>query len=129
MIYGVVVLVLGLVAVGCGIFNYRRFHRLARVAQVQGVITGHERRFTGKSNAYFPVVSFRTREEADVHALIPQGKIFSPPNTGRQVRVIYDPAKPETAYIYSPGLRYGWIVFVIIGAGFAALGIMGLVAP
>jgi hypothetical protein len=40
---------------------------------------------------------------------------------GQPVRVIYDPAKPEVAYIGSPGLRYGLYRFVIAGLGVVAM--------
>jgi hypothetical protein len=94
---------------------------LARASGVPGTIVDVERRFTGKSSAYFPVVSFRTRDGAEVRAVAPQGKVFWSPKVGKPVKVIYDPADPPRAYIDSSGLRFGPVLFVVVGLGFLIL--------
>ncbi len=113
-------LVLGLAEVAGGIYSLRRRHRLARAPE-PGTIVDVERHFTGKSDAYFPVVSFRTLDGADMRTLAPQGRLVTPHTIGKPVVVVYDPAKPARAYIESPGLRYGGIAFIIVGLGFLIL--------
>ena len=113
-------LVLGLAEVAAGSYGLRRRHRLARAPE-PGTIVEVERHFTGKSDAYFPVVSFRTADGADMRTLVPQGRLFSPQTIGKSVKVVYDPAKPARAYIESPGLRYGGIAFIVVGLGFLSL--------
>ena len=110
-------LVLGLAEVAAGSYSLRRRHRLARAPE-PGTIADVERHFTGKSDAYFPVLSFRTLDGADMRTLAPQGRLFRPPTIGKPVMVVYDPAKPARAYIDSRGLRYSGIAFIIVGLGF-----------
>ncbi len=113
-------LVLGLAEVASGSYSLRRRHRLARAPE-PGTIVDVERHFTGKSDAYFPVLSFRTLDGADMRTLAPQGRLLTPHTIGKPVVVVYDPAKPSRAYIESPGLRYGGIAFIIAGLGFLIL--------
>jgi hypothetical protein len=123
------VIVFGLFLIGWGIFQYRRYHLLAKVARVQGVIADIKRGPAGRvSDAYFPVVAFRTLEGADIRTVIQQPRIFSRPKVGTQVTVIYNPAKPATAYIYSPVIRYGGIGYIVAGLCITGLGIAALVA-
>jgi len=110
-------LVLGLAEVAAGSYSLRRRHRLARAPE-PGTIADVERHFTGKSDAYFPVLSFRTLDGADMRTLAPQGRLFRPPTIGKPVMVVYDPAKPARAYIDSRGLRYSGIAFIMVGLGF-----------
>src|SRR5215467_5436410 len=119
-------LLLGLAVAGWGIYWLRRRRKLARASGVPGTIVDVERRFTGKSNAYFPVVSFRTRDGAEVRAVAPQGKVFWSPKVGKPVTVLYDPADPARAYIDSAGLRFGPAVFVAVGLGFVILAALPL---
>ena len=116
--------ILGLAFTMGGILGHRRISRLAKASNVPGTIVGSERRFTGKSMATFPTICFRTRTGAEVRVTVPQGKVFSRVKVGRGVRVIYDPSKPDEAYIASAGLRYGCYVFVVFGLGCLALTIL-----
>jgi Protein of unknown function (DUF3592) len=113
-------LILGLAEVAAGSYGLRRRHKLARAPE-PGTIVDVERHFTGKSDAYFPVLSYRTVDGAEVRTLAPQGRLFRPHTIGKAVMVVYDPAKPARAYIESPGLRYGGIAFIIVGLGFLIL--------
>ena len=113
-------LVLGLAEIALGSYGLRRRHGLARAPE-PGTIVDVERHFTGKSDAYFPVLSFRTLDGADVRALAPQGRLFTPHTIGKPVIVVYDPVKPARAYIESPGLRYSGIAFILIGLSFLIL--------
>jgi hypothetical protein len=47
---------------------------------------------------------------------------------GQPVSVIYDPAKPNVAYIGSLGLRYGCYVFAVFALGLVALASVALAA-
>jgi|ERR1700722_9954900 hypothetical protein len=114
-------LVAGLVVAGCGIAGLRHTRRLARG---QGTIAGFERHFTGKSGAYFPVLSFLTLDGTEMRTMVPQGSIFKAPKVGKQVKVLYDPAKPAHAFIDSPGLRYSGPGFLILGLILLALAIV-----
>ncbi len=116
-------LALGLAEVVGGGYSLRRYHRLARAPE-PGTIVDVERHFTGKSDAYFPVLSFRTLAGTDIRTTAPQGRIFSPPTVGKSVMVVFDPAKPERAYVDSPGLRYGGIALIIVGLGFLTLAVL-----
>lgn len=113
-------LVLGLAEIAAGGYGLRRRRRLARSAE-PGTIVDVERHFTGKSEAYFPVLSFQTLDGADIRTVAPQGRPFSRPTIGKPVNVVYDPARPARAYIDSPGLRYAGIVLIIVGLGFLLL--------
>lgn len=50
-----------------------------------------------------------------------QGRLFMYPRVGSQVKVFYDPAKPDVAYIDSAGFRHGSSVFVVVCLGLAVL--------
>ncbi len=82
---------------------------------MSGTIVGYEDRFTGRSGASFPVVVFRTVTGTPMHVTMRQGRLFTQPRVGSLVKVIYNPAKPDVAYIDSAGLRYGSFLFVILG--------------
>jgi hypothetical protein len=116
--------ILGLAFTVGGILGQRRLSRLAKASNVPGAIVDSERQFTGKTMATFPTICFRTRTGAEVRVTVPQGKVFSRVKVGKSVRVIYDPAKPEEAYIASAGLRYGCYVFVGFGLGCLAVAIL-----
>jgi Protein of unknown function (DUF3592) len=113
-------LILRLAEIAAGTYGQRRRHNLARAPE-PGMIVDVQRHFTGKSDAFFPVLSYRTIDGADVRTLAPQGRRFTPHTIGKPVTVVYDPAKPARAYIESPGLRYGGIAFIIVGLGFLIL--------
>jgi hypothetical protein len=117
----VALLVLGLALAGGGVAGQRRFRRLARATGVSGTIVGYEDRFTGRSGASFPVVDFRTRAGKPMRVTMRQGRLFSFPRVGSQVKVIYDPAKPDVAYIDSVGFRYGSLALVVVGLGLVVL--------
>jgi hypothetical protein len=114
--FAAVLIVLGLALTGWGIFRERRFHRLAKIARVDGVITGIGRRFTRMGYENYPVVTFRTLEGAYVQTLIRQSRPFVPLKVGTQVTVTYDPAKPTRAYFYSPGFHYIGVGLLMIAA-------------
>jgi hypothetical protein len=82
---------------------------------VSGTIVGCEDHFTGRSGATYPVVDFRMLNGKTKRVTVPQGRVFIQPKVGSQVKVIYNPAKPDVAYIDSAGLRYGSYLFVIAG--------------
>jgi len=109
-----VVMILGLTAVGGGIYFLRRVHRMARAA---GTIVDFERRFAGKTNASFPVVSFRTLKGAEVRTMVLQGRIFTRPKVGKHVTVFYNSAKPADALIGSAGVRFMGLVYIVFGMG------------
>ena len=117
----VALLVLGLALASGGIAWQRRSRRLARATGVSGTVVDYEDRFTGRSGASFPVVAFHTLNGKTMRVTMRQGRLFSYPQVGSQVKVIYDPAKPEVAYIDSAGFRYGYAVFVIVGLGLVVL--------
>ena len=114
-------LVLGLALASGGIAGQRRFRRLARATGVSGTIVDYEDRFTGRSGASFPVVDYRTLKGKTMRVTMRGGRLFTYPTVGSQVKVIYDPAKPDVAYIDSVGVRYGSSVFVIVGLGLVVL--------
>lgn len=58
---------------------------------------------------------------------VQSGKVFHRPKVGKQVRVLYEPAKPAVAHIDSVGVRYTGLVFSVAGLGFFALAVAGLV--
>jgi hypothetical protein len=122
----VAVLVLGLALASGGVAAQRRFRRLARATGVSGTIVDYEDRFTGRSGASFPVVLFHTLNGTTKRVTMRQGRLFSFPRVGSQVKVIYDPAKPDVAYIDSAGFRYGSSVFVIVGLGLVVLSALQL---
>jgi Protein of unknown function (DUF3592) len=122
----VALLVLGLALASGGIAGQRRSRRLARATGVSGTIVDYEDRFTGKSGASFPVVDFLTLNGTTMRATMRQGRLFTYPRVGSQVKVIYDPAKPEVAYIDSAGFRYGFAVFVVVGFGLLILSALQL---
>ena len=117
----VALLVLGLALATGGIAGQRRFRRLARATGVSGTIVDYEDRFNGRSGASFPVVDFHTLNGTTMRVTMRQGRLFTYPRVGSQVKVIYDPAKPDVAYIDSAGLRYGSSLFVIVGLGLVVL--------
>jgi hypothetical protein len=123
---GVALLVLGLALAGGGVGWQRRSRRLARATGVSGTIVDYEDHFTGRSGASFPVVDFRTLNGKTMRVTMRQGRLFTYPRVGSQVKVIYDPAKPEVAYIDSAGFRYGSFVMVIVGLGLAILSVWHL---
>ena len=122
----VAVLVLGLALVGGGVAWQRRSRRLARATGVSGTIVDYEDRFTGKSGATFPVVAFHTPNGKTMRVTMRQGRLFTYPRVGSQVKVIYDPAKPDVAYIDSAGFRYGSFAIVIVGLGLVVLSALRL---
>jgi Protein of unknown function (DUF3592) len=122
----VAVLVLGLALVGGGVAWQRRSRRLARATGVSGTIVDYEDRFTGKSGASFPVVAFHTLNGKTMRVTMRQGRLFTYPRVGSQVKVIYDPAKPDVAYIDSAGFRYGSFAIVIVGLGLVVLSALRL---
>jgi hypothetical protein len=115
------VLVLGLALASGGVAGQFRSRRLARATGVSGIVVDYEDRFTGRSGASFPVVAFHTLNGKTMRVTMRQGRLFTYPGVGSQVKVIYDPAKPEVAYIDSTGFRYGSAVFVIVGLGLVVL--------
>ena len=117
-------LIAGLVVAGGGIAGLRRARRLARGPRAQGTITGVERHFTGRSGAYFPVLTFPALDGTEVRTTVPQGRILKAPRVGKQVKVLYDPANPARAFIDSPGLRYSGLFFLILGLVFLTLAIV-----
>jgi hypothetical protein len=122
----VALLILGLALASGGIAGQRRFRRLARATGVSGTIVDYEDRFTGRSGASFPVVDFRTLKGTTMRVTMRQGRLFTYPRVGSQVKVIYDPAKPDVAYIDSAGFRYGSSVFVVVGLGLVVLSALQL---
>lgn len=114
-------LVLGLALATGGIAGQRRFRRLARATGVSGTIVDYEDRFTGRSGASFPVVDFHTVNGTAKRVTMRQGRLFTYPRVGSQVKVIYNPARPDVAYIDSAGLRYGPAIFVVVGLGLIVL--------
>jgi hypothetical protein len=88
---------------------------------VSGTIVGYEDRFTGRSGASFPVVDFHTAKGKAMRVTMRQGRVFTQPRVGSEVKVIYNPAKPDVAYIDTAGLRYGSSLFVIVGLGLVVL--------
>lgn len=116
-------LLLGLAFIVGGVIGQRRTDRLAKATSVPGTIVGFERRSTGRAMASFPTVDFRTLTGADKRVTIPQGRVLTRVKIGQPVSVIYDPAKPDVAYIGSLRLRYGCYVFVIFGFGVVALAV------
>ena len=121
MTVALLVLVLGLALASGGIAGQRRFRRLARATSVIGTIVGCEDRFTGRSGVTYPVVDFRTLNGKTKRVTVPQGRVFIQPKVGSQVKVIYNPAKPDVAYIDSARFRYGSYLFVIAGLGLVVL--------
>ena len=117
-------LIAGLVVTGGGIAGLRRTRRLAGGPRAQGTITGVERHFTGRSGAYFPVLTFPTLDGTEVRTTVPQGRILKAPQVGKQVKVLYDPANPARAFIDSPGIRYSGPFFLILGLVFLTLAIV-----
>ena len=117
----VALLVLGLALASGGIAGQHRFRRLARATGVSGTIVDYEDRFTGRSGASFPVVDFHTVNGTTMRVTMRQGRLFTQPRVGSQVKVIYNPAKPDVAYIDSAGLRYGSFLFVIVGLALVVL--------
>lgn len=113
----------GLFFVLAGIVTWRRTCALAKVP---GTIVNVERGFTGRTNAYFPVVSFRTLDGLEMRARVQSGKVFQRPEAGKQVQVLYQPAKPAVAHIDSFGVRYSGLVFTLAGLGFLTLAIAEL---
>jgi hypothetical protein len=117
----VALLVLGLALASGGIARQHRFRRFAKATGVSGTIVDYEDRFTGRSGASFPVVDFHTLNGTTMRVTVPQGRLFTQPRVGSQVKVIYNPAKPDVAYIDSAGLRYGSSLFVLAGLGLVIL--------
>jgi hypothetical protein len=111
-------MILGLAAVGGGIYFLCRVHRMARAA---GTIVGFERRFAGKTDASFPVVSFRTLKGAEVRTMVPQGRILTRPKVGKHVTVFYNSANPADALIGYAGARFAGVVYIIFGLGLLIL--------
>jgi hypothetical protein len=66
-------------------------------------------------------VAFHTLNGKTMRVTIRQGRLFTYPRVGSQVKVVYDPAKPDVAYIDSAGFRYGSFVMVIVGLGLVIL--------
>ena len=122
----IAVLVLGLALAGGGIVRQRRFRRLARATGVSGTIVDYEDRFTGRSGTSVPVVVFRTLNGKTMRVTMRQGRLFSFPSVGSQVKIIYDPAKPDVAYIDSAGFRYGALAVVVVGLGLVVLSALQL---
>ncbi len=122
----VAVIVLGLALASWGIAWQRRSRRLSRATGVSGIIVDYEDRFTGRSGASFPVVAFRTRNGKTMRVTMRQARLFTYPSVGSQVKVIYDPDKPDVAYIDSAGFRYGFFVLVIVGLGLVVLSALRL---
>jgi hypothetical protein len=122
----VALLVLGLALASAGIAGQHRSRRLARATGVSGTIVDYEDRFTGRSGATFPVVDFRTLNGKTMRVTMRQGRLFTYPRVGSHVKVIYDPAKPDVAYIDSAGFRYGSSVFVVVGLGLVVLSALQL---
>ena len=117
----VAVLVLGLALASGGIAGQYRFRRLAKATGVSGTIVDYEDRFYGRSGASFPVVGFHTANGTTMRVTVRHGRLFSEPAVGSQVKVIYNPAKPDVAYIDSAGLRYGPVLIVVVGLALVAL--------
>jgi len=92
---------------------------------VSGTVVDYEDRFFGRSGASFPVVAFHTRN-GTMRVTMRGGRLFTYPRVGSQVKVIYDPAKPDVAYIDSAGFRYGSSVFVVVGLGLVVLSALQL---
>ena len=113
-----VVMTLGLAATGGGIYFLRRVHRMARAA---GAIVDIEHHFTSRTDAAFPVVSFRTLDGAELRTMVPQGRVFSRLKVGKQVTIFYHPAKPADALIGSAGVRFGGIFYIVFGLGLLTL--------
>jgi Protein of unknown function (DUF3592) len=113
-------LVFGLAFAVGGALAQRRIHRLAKATSVPGTIVGFERS-TWRAQPRFPTVDFRTLMGDSKRVTVPQGKVLTRVKVGKPVTVIYDPAKPDVAYIGSVGLRYGCYLYVIFGLCFAAL--------
>ena len=122
----VALLVVGLALASGGIAGQLRSRRLGRATGVSGTIVDYEDRFTGRSGASFPVVDFRTVNGRTMRVTMRQGRLFTYPRVGSQVKVIYDPAKPDVAYIDSAGYRYGSSVVVIVGLGLVVLSALQL---
>ncbi len=93
---------------------------------MSGTIVGCEDRFTGRSGVTYPVVDFRTLNGKTKRVTVPQGRVFIQPKVGSQVKVIYNPAKPDVAYIDSAGYRYGSSVVAIVGLGLVVLSALQL---
>jgi hypothetical protein len=111
----IALLIVGLALCIGGMASRRRFRRIAKATSVSGTIVDTEQRFTGRSGASFPIVDFRTLNGKTMRVRVPQGKVFLMPRVGKQVQVVYNPARPEEAYINSFGLRYGSYLFVAGG--------------
>jgi uncharacterized protein DUF3592 len=122
----VALLVVGLALASGGIAGQLRSRGLGRATGVSGTIGDYEDRFTGRSGASFPVVDFHTLNGRTMRVTMRQGRLFRYPRVGGQVKVIYDPAKPDVAYIDSAGYRYGSSVVAIVGLGLVVLSALQL---
>ena len=112
------VMIMGLAAVGSGIYFLRRLHGMARAS---GTIADFERHFMGETDANFPVVSFQGPDSHEIRAMVPQGRIFSRPKVGMHVRVFYDPTNSADVLIGSAGVRFGGIIYIVLGLGLLTL--------
>ena len=117
---------------GC-VRAYRAWRFVRGASQAAGVIVGFERNPSGEHREYrHPVVRFETQEGKPVefasefgYTKIARGLGFGP-EEGREVRVLYDPQRPEKAEIKGARGTVG-TPLALIAAGVFCFGMLAFV--
>ena len=99
-----------------------------RSRQTAAVVVAHEYRTLGAGDlpSRYPIVQFRTTDGQLVTAKTDFGGSFVP-RVGEQVKVVYDPDNPETAYLFPKVRTFALVLFAIVGSLLIVAGVIVLV--
>jgi len=135
----VILILVGLLFAALGVYGSRRQILLRRKGQrVTGTVTRIDRHWdagTGPNNqgsySYTPVLSFQTLTGQQVETSSGVGGSSPGVEVGQQVRVIYDPAKPDVAEIDTFAVQSVALLLPVIcaaaGIGMTVGGIVGAI--
>ena len=120
--FGIPFLLAGLVFAVMGSWELIDANRIAIAGdRAQGTVIELQRSH-GRRTSYKPIVGFET-PDGETHTFVhPLGSRPSVYAAGDRVAVLYDPERPRRAVIDSFYGRYGFLIVVLGGAAFAALG-------
>ena len=99
---GAIFFIIGLGALAGGIiWGFRTQRFVSSAERADGIVTDLDMRSDSDGSAYYPVVSFTTKEGKEVTFTSSTGGNPPPKRRGAEVEVLYDAANPEEAEINS----------------------------
>ena len=101
--------------IGVSVLWYRKMLRRECIDQTAGVVVDEGYGSGQKRNGYRPIFSYSVQ---DVDHTLQPSTVYRPKkfSEGQRVTVVYDPSKPQRAYILEEGTTYALEkIFIVVG--------------